>query len=783
MVAVGFITLAPLVAKATRRFGHRFQPVGNHAVNRAFRVMAFVVRLAGGDARENLDPFVHVVGGVNMEIASGHRVAHIVAQHQVLDVGLGDEHALVAGEAAHRTDIVKAFNLLVDAANGLHLAALVDRAGDGQPLADGRAGHGRKQRVNLGAAGAVPFHHAIALLKDKAGIEAERSLGAKAAGEEVGDDEHALRVQRAAQVHAPFHVNHVATAHVHRGRDAAGAAKHGVAQAQHRQPVNLAHLLAGRVHQNRLADNGFLHALAHAPGAVFGGVQRSLHVARRHQLAPGFAGPEVGLAHQVGHRLHVGAQPLLVGRLARGVFQQAGHRRAVERLQLVAAGNAGNELGIGLVGFVRPHHLILKVDHHLEQLAELGVILVQLVIEHAVAQQHHLHVERDRLRLQRDGTDKAVDLAQRLDGDIAGAQRPLQPLIGIGLLQQLARIQQQIAAVGLVQRARLNQRVVGNQRAHLRDVLHPAQQILVGGQLHVDHGRALLLAIVHQQIDLIVREVGLVGRASPHQRRQRVLLFRLLCLQEAVHVFDDVLFHRRQVVGKLGQLAEAGAQLVEQRAHSKGRHFLLQLAYLLARLALPERRLAHDALQLLLQLLYLGLDPLLLLPRQLEELLRLNDLAVLHRGKGQPIRRLHQGNVALGGLGAQRLEGLFLPLAQLFFHAQPLNLVLLALEGGRQHRLQLVHQMNHGVAEGAAHAGRQADGVRLVGGLKIVNVDPIGRRALRGRSLLDEAAHGLIFAQPLRAERVEVVPFLVDANAKAHGRERPLLPHHAHLAV
>ena len=55
----------------------------------------------------------------------------------------------------------------------------------------------------------------------------------------------------------------------------------------------------------------------------------------------------------------------------------------------------------------------------------------------------------------------------------------LQRFPGKGRQQQLARVEQQIAAVGAMQGAGLDQQEVGDQRAHLRDVLDAADEIAV----------------------------------------------------------------------------------------------------------------------------------------------------------------------------------------------------------------------------------------------------------------------------------------------------------------
>ena len=99
-------------------------------------------------------------------------VAHLLVQHEVGDVGPGDEHALVAREAHGLADLEEALDLLVHAADGLHLAALVHRAGDGEALLDGDAGEGGEQGVELGGGGAVALDAGVGLLEDQPGRRA-----------------------------------------------------------------------------------------------------------------------------------------------------------------------------------------------------------------------------------------------------------------------------------------------------------------------------------------------------------------------------------------------------------------------------------------------------------------------------------------------------------------------------------------------------------------------------------------------------------------------------------
>ncbi len=61
-------------------------------------------------------------------------------------------------------------------------------------------------------------------------------------------------------------------------------------------------------------------------------------------------------------------------------------------------------------------------------------------------------MQRNRFRLQGDSADQAYHLAQRLNVDASCPQQPLDGLPGIRLLQHFEGIQDEVAAVGAVER-------------------------------------------------------------------------------------------------------------------------------------------------------------------------------------------------------------------------------------------------------------------------------------------------------------------------------------------
>ena len=71
-------------------------------------------------------------------------------EHQVFDVGPGDDDSLFSGKAFGFADFKKAFDFLVDPADGLDLPFLVDRPDYGDALVDGDIGQAGKNGVQLG---------------------------------------------------------------------------------------------------------------------------------------------------------------------------------------------------------------------------------------------------------------------------------------------------------------------------------------------------------------------------------------------------------------------------------------------------------------------------------------------------------------------------------------------------------------------------------------------------------------------------------------------------------
>jgi len=101
-------------------------------VDRAVRVSAVLLSLAGRHTGQDLDPLVDGRDAVDVELAVSGGLDDLVLEHEILQVVYGDEDALALGESLGNAQVEEALDLLGGAADGLHLSVLVDRACNGR---------------------------------------------------------------------------------------------------------------------------------------------------------------------------------------------------------------------------------------------------------------------------------------------------------------------------------------------------------------------------------------------------------------------------------------------------------------------------------------------------------------------------------------------------------------------------------------------------------------------------------------------------------------------------
>jgi hypothetical protein len=212
-------------------------------------------------------------------------------------------------------------------------------------------------------------------------------------------------------------------------------------------------------------------------------------------------------------------------------------------------------------------------------------------------------------------------------------------------------------------------------------------------------------------------------------------------------------------------------------ADREARRVAVERARLLAPLLVPARHVLQDLLQLRLELLQQPMQAVALGLRQSVEGVGLQYLALLgQRRHAEAERRAHDGDLVLAGLLGQRREGLLLLAAEGLVDRAPTRLVVLALERGGQRRAEIADQFGDGGAELRAAPRRQAQRARLVRLGEVVDVDPVVRRRLAVRLLLQQGAHRAVDTGTRGADHEQVEPGRLHARAETQRIERACLP-------
>jgi len=149
-----------------------------------------------------------------------------------------------------------------------------------------------------------------------------------------------------------------------------------------------------------------------------------------HSVAPNPTG-------RAGHRAGWGRAPVGARPAAPNAGGSARVRRSgsatVQRAADVMPAQRGEKARIGCVRGLLALDIGVEVGCYLEQLGKLWVVPAEQVVDATVTDQNDLDVERDGLRLERDGAYKRQRALQRFDRDSLCAQRALQRLPCVGL--------------------------------------------------------------------------------------------------------------------------------------------------------------------------------------------------------------------------------------------------------------------------------------------------------------------------------------------------------------
>ncbi len=571
-------------------------------------------------------------------------------------------------------------------------------------------------------------------------------------------------MDRPAEPDLALDVHHLAIADAHGGGDAHRMGEGALAQQHHGEAIDLSDMLARGVDQQLAAQDVIEEALADAVVAPAMGLERGLDVLALDARRLARRGEMVGLAQQVAQWLRLGGEALRIARQAGGVLDGARHRRGRQRPQPAALRHRRDQACVG-GGVLRVAlDLALHVGVDLEELRKIRVVLAQQVIDEALADQHHLEVQRHRLGLELHRAGETDDVGQRLDADPAGAQAALEPVPGVGLRQHLDGVEHQEAAIGPLQRAGADEREVAHQRAHVHHMLDAADEVLQRGVVFIHHRAGAVGGILDQQIDQVAlhRNAAGVGRGLG-------VAFALRGFAQRFAALDDVLQHRVEPGDHLGQVAVGRLEVLDQVRHGDAQRLAAGLLDAALQLAAPARKLVHELVHALVH----GLDvrcqlALPLFGQLLELLLRQGAVLVLHRHEGEAVRGAQQRDAKLGGFVPKGVQRGLLALLLLLLHRLDAAAVFVALEHRGDGRQQFLDEVLHVVAQVRAAAAGQAHQVGAGGVGEVVDVAPVRRRLAAAPFALEQLVDDGVASAAGFAEHEEVVAAVRDVEPHPH---------------
>jgi len=491
----------------------------------------------------------------------------------------------------------------------------------------------------------------------------------------------------------------------------------------------------------------------------------------RDHLGPVFLGPIGGFPHQVGELREAQRQFFLVLDHARRLLEDRRDCDSVHVRQVFFADEAGDEPRHLHCGFRLAIGLKVEVCLDLEDLGEVLVVGEQELVPDRIAEQDHLAVERDGLRLQRLGGEQPVALRQILDADLAVTDGALETLVHVRVAEHVLDVEDQVAAVGLGERAGADHREVGQQGAELRPPLDAPDQV---GERRVgldDDRRSLGVRVVDDDVDLVAGEVRLLP-GQPQPRNRHRLLF---AIAEVLDVVDDVLLYSLQVLADLLVVRVALLEVVHERAQDVHRDLLVEVAELLLHGVLDDLDLGHDVANLFFEFFHLLVEDAASGLFQGLVFFLGERLAVVDGDGPETHRRALELETALPGDALERLEELRLALLMTLRGATALLLVFLALERLGDLLLEVVDELDHRVTQLVPFAGGQKQSARRIGVLEIVDVEEVVRNRFVGRQLGQEPAHDAALAGSRAPGNEDVVSGTGDIETEADGANGALL--------
>ncbi len=144
---------------------------------------------------------------------------------------------------------------------------------------------------------------------------------------------------------------------------------------------------------------------------------------------------------------------------------------------------------------------------------------------------------------------------------------------------------------------RLDEREIGDQRAHLRDVLDAPDQVVVRGVVLVDDGRARRLRVIDQHVHLVAAQQRFAALGQRNGNAEQGRLLAVLGLAEDLGMVEHVILHAGEIVLHPRQRIVVGLQFLDQAGDRRLRDLPVKFAQLALSIAPPLRQLVDFALQ------------------------------------------------------------------------------------------------------------------------------------------------------------------------------------------
>ena len=112
------------------------------------------------------------------------------------------------------------------------------------------------------------------------------------------------------------------------------------------------------------------------------------------------------LTDEIGDLAEARREFVLIVRQTRTILDHAGHRTPIERQRLILVRDRADKQRVRSLGLRRAIHLRGEIGLDLEEFLKVLVIGVEQVVDDRVADENHFHVQRRRLRIERDRADQ-----------------------------------------------------------------------------------------------------------------------------------------------------------------------------------------------------------------------------------------------------------------------------------------------------------------------------------------------------------------------------------------